>query len=44
LGCGEFDQKATADFLVNVGYANLTTSFQNIIKDMDRLADIVFER
>jgi alkylation response protein AidB-like acyl-CoA dehydrogenase len=44
LGCGEFDQKATADFLVNVGYTNLTTSFQNIIKDMDRLADIVFER
>ena len=44
LGCGEFDQKATADLLVGVGYSELTASFQNIIKDMDRLADIVFER
>jgi alkylation response protein AidB-like acyl-CoA dehydrogenase len=44
LGCGEFDQKATADFLAGVGYSELTASFQNIIKDMDRLADIVFER
>ena len=44
LGCGEFDQKATADFLARVGYSKLTASFQNIIKDMDRLADIVFER
>ena len=44
LGCGEFDQKTTADFLAGVGYSELTASFQNIIKDMDRLADIVFER
>ena len=44
LGCGEFDQTATADFLAKVGYTELTASFQNIIKDMDQLADIVFER
>jgi alkylation response protein AidB-like acyl-CoA dehydrogenase len=44
LGCGEFDQKTTADFLAKVGYTHLTTSFHNIIKDMDELADIVFER
>jgi alkylation response protein AidB-like acyl-CoA dehydrogenase len=44
MGCGEFDQKATADFLAGVGYTELTASFQNIIKDMDQLADIVFER
>jgi hypothetical protein len=44
LGCGEFDQKTTADFLAGVGYSELAASFQNIIKDMDRLADIVFER
>ena len=44
LGCGEFDQKATADFLAGAGYSELTASFQNIIQDMDRLADIVFER
>jgi hypothetical protein len=44
LGCGEFDQNATADFLAGVGYSELTASFRNIIKDMDRLGDIVFER
>ena len=44
MGCGEFDQKTTADFLAKIGYTELTTSFQNIIKDMDQLADIVFER
>ncbi len=43
-GCGEFDQQTAADFLARVGYTDLTNSFQNIIKDMDRLADIVFER
>ncbi len=44
LGCGEFDQKAAAEFFEKVGYAELTTSFQNIIQNMDQLADIVFER
>ena len=44
LGCGEFEQKTTDDFLVKIGYTELKTSFQNIIKDMDQLADIVFER
>jgi alkylation response protein AidB-like acyl-CoA dehydrogenase len=44
LGCGEFDQTATAEFLAKVGYTELTASYQNIIKDMDQLADIVFER
>jgi alkylation response protein AidB-like acyl-CoA dehydrogenase len=44
LGCGEFDQTATADFLAKIGYTELTASYQNIIKDMDQLADIVFER
>jgi alkylation response protein AidB-like acyl-CoA dehydrogenase len=44
LGCGEFDQKTAADLLAKVGYTDLTNSYQNTIKDMDRLADIVFER
>jgi hypothetical protein len=44
MGCGEFDHDTTADFLAGVGYHELTTSFENIIKDMDQLADIVFER
>ena len=44
LGCGEFDPKTTSDFMTKAGYAELTQSFQNIIDDMDQLADIVFER
>ncbi len=44
LGCGEFDHEMTAEFLARVGYTELTASFQNIIKDTDQLADIVFER
>ena len=44
LGCGEFDQKTAADFVTKVGLAELAQSFQNVIPDMDRLADIVFER
>jgi alkylation response protein AidB-like acyl-CoA dehydrogenase len=44
LGCGEFDHEMTAEFLARVGYTEFTASFQNIIKDTDQLADIVFER
>ena len=44
LGCGEFDQKTATDFMTQIGYAELSQSFENIINDMDRLADIVFER
>ena len=44
MGCGQFDQKTTADFMVRTGYNDLTASFANIIPDMDQLADIVFER
>jgi alkylation response protein AidB-like acyl-CoA dehydrogenase len=44
LGCGEFDQKTAAEYLAKIGYTHLTAGFQNIIQDMDRLADIVFER
>ncbi len=43
-GCGEFDQKTAADFVTKAGFAELTQSFQNVLPDMDRLADIVFER
>jgi hypothetical protein len=44
MGSGEFDQTTTAEFLANTGHTELTISYQNIIKDMDQLADIVFER
>jgi hypothetical protein len=44
MGCGQFDQKAIADILANCGHSDLAASFANFIPDMDRLADIVFER
>jgi hypothetical protein len=44
MGCGQFDQKTTADFMARTAYSDLTASFANIIPDMDQLADIVFER
>ena len=44
MGCGQFDPKATADFLAGIAHRELATGLVNIIPDMDRLADIVFER
>ena len=44
LGSGQFDQKATADFLASAAHSELTAGVQNLIPDMDQLADIVFER
>jgi alkylation response protein AidB-like acyl-CoA dehydrogenase len=44
LGCGEFDQKTATEYLAKIGHIQLATSFRNIINDMDKLADIVFER
>ena len=44
MGCGQFDEKATAEFMASVAYSELTAGMQNMIPDMDRLADIVFER
>jgi len=44
MGCGEFDQKAVAEFMASIPHAEMTASFQNIIRDMDQLADIIFER
>ncbi len=44
MGCGQFDEKATAEFMANVAYSELTAGLHNMIPDMDQLADIVFER
>ncbi|CAB1058679.1 Acyl-CoA dehydrogenase, short-chain specific (EC [Olavius sp. associated proteobacterium Delta 1] len=44
MGCGQFDEKATAEFLARVAYGELTAGMHNMIPDMDQLADIVFER
>ena len=44
MGCGQFDEKTTADFLESAAYSELTAGLHNTIPDMDQLADIVFER
>jgi alkylation response protein AidB-like acyl-CoA dehydrogenase len=44
MGCGQFDEKATAEFMAQVAYSELTAGLHNMIPDMDQLADIVFER
>lgn len=44
LGSGEFDQQATSDFLASAAHSELMAGMQNMIPDMDQLADIVFER
>jgi alkylation response protein AidB-like acyl-CoA dehydrogenase len=44
FGSGEFDHSAAAGFLDVVSYSELAYSYGNIIKDMDQIADIVFER
>jgi alkylation response protein AidB-like acyl-CoA dehydrogenase len=44
LGSGEFDPKASDDVMAKSACPELTAGYRNIIKDMDRLADIVFER
>jgi len=43
-GCGQFDEKATAEFMAQAAYTELTAGVHNVIADMDQLADIVFER
>ncbi|MGB5745689.1 MAG: acyl-CoA dehydrogenase family protein [Desulfobacterales bacterium] len=44
MGCGACDLDMTNDFMQKIAYTELTASCQNIINDMDKLADIVFER
>ena len=44
MGCGACDLDMTNNFLQKIAYTELTASCQNIINDMDQLADIVFER
>ena len=43
-GCGLFDQQTVSDFLAAIAFNELTTGYPDMIADMDRLADIVFER
>lgn len=43
-GVGLYDPQNIAEFLDSVRYHDLFHSYQNIVNDMDALADIVFER
>ncbi len=44
MGSGIFDQKAASDFLATVSCNQLICSSFNVIRDMDLVADILFER
>jgi len=44
MGSGIFDEKTIDDFNKTISYHQLLDSFHDIIGDMDRVADIIFER
>ena len=44
MGCGLFDQNTAADFMDTVALNTLVCSAHNVIRDMDMVADILFER
>lgn len=43
-GSGVFDQQTVSEFMERVAFNELICSYENIIKDMDIVADILFER
>jgi alkylation response protein AidB-like acyl-CoA dehydrogenase len=43
-GSGLFDAKTVSTFLEKVSYNQLLNSYQGVIEDMDKVADILFER
>ncbi len=44
MGSGVFDEKKISDFIKAISYYQLLGSFHHLIGDMDRVADIIFER
>lgn len=44
MGSGIFDQKTMSDFMGTISYNELIGSYQNVINDMDKVADILFKR
>ena len=44
MGSGLLEESRSADFLKTISYNKLIFSSRNIINDMDRIADILFER
>ncbi len=43
-GSGAFDRQTVSEFMERVAFNELICSYENIIKDMDIVADILFER
>ncbi len=43
-GLGVFDQQTVSEFMETVAFNELICSYENIIKDMDIVADMLFER
>ena len=43
-GSGVFDQQTVSEFMETVAFNELMCSYENIIKDMDIVADMLFER
>jgi len=43
-GSGIFEKQKISGFMQNISYDTLMMSYMNILTDMDRVADILFER
>ncbi|MEW6671575.1 MAG: acyl-CoA dehydrogenase family protein [Thermodesulfobacteriota bacterium] len=43
-GTGAFDEKKAADFMKTIAYDQLICGHENVIRDMDKVADILFGR
>jgi hypothetical protein len=44
MGIGIFDKNAVAEFLDSTSYNELLDSYRDVINDMDKAADYLFER
>jgi hypothetical protein len=44
MGIGIFDKGAVDEFLSTVSYNELLDSYRDVINDMDKAADFIFER
>jgi alkylation response protein AidB-like acyl-CoA dehydrogenase len=44
MGSGIFDDKAVSDFMESISHSHLVRYYPGLIKDMDLVADILFER
>ncbi len=44
MGIGIFDKDSVSDFLNNTSYSELINSYRGVVNDMDKVADILFER